>query len=273
MKQAVLALIVLLLLTPSASVFAQDDIYPEEGYPTLASMKVSAGWGFGRSRQLYGMNGNSEVWWSTGEGVKMNVALDLPLIQINVVNPDSLDFGLSTTPLVGLELEVGSGYLLSTGGTTNDAISNNVFITTRRTASYIPLTVGFNVRSSFGAGMPSVYIGVGGGVYIPAIYDEEVFVSSTHESSERKMNPPVPFGLHGSLGFELPLTYYPEDGNSMFDLFGELRLTEMSSYVYDYVVDGKKVGVRDDPEQRFLPIEQRSASNVSLAIGLKINFY
>lgn len=278
MKQAVLAFLAVLLLVPSADAFAQDDeFFPEEGYPTLVSMKVSGGWGIGRSRQLYGLNGNSEVWWSTGEGVKMNIALDLPILPINVVNPDSLDFGLSTTPLVGLELEVGSGYHLSTGGTTNDAISNNVFIATNRTTAYIPFTVGLNVRSSFGAGMPSVYIGVGGGVYIPAIYEEEVTNSTTRTSFERKMNPPVPFGLHGSLGFELPLTYYPEDGNSMFDLFGELRLTEMSSYIYDYVVNdengGTKVSTRSDPTQHYLPIEQRSASSVSFAFGVKINIY
>lgn len=278
MKRIVLVVILLLLLDlPSA--FAQEEeeeFFPEQGYPTLVSFKLGSGWGIGRSRQLYGFNGNSEVWWSTGEGAKINLALDLPIVPIEVVNPDSLEFGLSSTPLVGLELEAGTGYHLSTGGTTNDAISNNVFVTTKRTTAYVPVTLGLNARSSFGAGMPSVYVGVGGGIWLVAIYEEEVS-NSTGFSFKRKMDPPLPFGLYGALGFEIPLAFFPEDGNSMVDLYGELRLTEMSNYVYDYQVTGdggtSTVNSREDSNQLYLRQAQRSASSVALTLGFKVNIY
>jgi hypothetical protein len=279
MKRVLAALTALVLLIQPDHLFAQDEeeFFPEGGYPTLVSMKLSGGWGIGRSRQLYGMNGNSEVWWSTGEGVKMNAALCIPLLPIDVVNPDSMDFGLSSNPLVGLELEAATGYHLSTGGTTNDAISNNVFISTNRTAAYVPVTLGLNARSSFGAGMPSVYVGVGGGVWLVAIYEEEVRNSFTGQSFTRRMDPPLPFGLYGAIGFEIPLMYFPEDGNSMVDFFGELRLTEMSTYIYDYQVvsdDGiATVNMRNDPSLRYLTQEQRSASNVALSLGFKVNIY
>lgn len=280
MKRPFLYLLVVLMLAYAMPVMAQDEaeeFFPTEGLPTLVSIKTSSGWGIGRSRQLYGYNGTAPVWWSTGEGVKLNLALDLPLLPIEVVNPDSLEFGLSTTPLVGLELEAATGYHLSTGGTTNDALSNNVFVTTRRTTSYVPVTLGLNARTSFGAGMPSVYVGVGGGVWLVAIYEEEV----THNSGStftRKMNPPIPFGLYGALGFEMPLMYFPEDGNSMVDVFAEIRLVEMSNYVYEYqVVDGNggssRVDSQLDPSQLYMRQAQRSASNVGLSIGMKINIY
>jgi hypothetical protein len=279
MKRFILAIVALLLIELPSKTFAQDEgeeFFPEQGYPTLVSMKLGSGWGIGRSRQLYGFNGSSEVWWSTGEGVKINLALDLPIVPIDVVNPDSLDFGLSSTPLVGLELEAGTGYHLSTGGTTNDAISNSVFVTTKRTTAYVPVTLGLNARSSFGAGMPSVYVGVGGGIWLVAIYEEEV-TNSSGTSFKRKMDPPVPFGLYGALGFEIPLAFFPEDGNSLVDFYGELRLTEMSNYVYEYqVADAsgtRTIDVRSDANQLYLQNEQRSASNVALTLGFKVNIY
>jgi len=269
------------MATAVTPVFAQDegdegDYYPE-GLPTLISIKASSGWGIGRSRQLYGFNGSSPVYWSTGEGVKMNLALDLPLIPVDVVNADSIPGEPSAIPVVGLELEAATGYHLSTGGTTNDALSNNVFITTKRTTAYIPVTLGLNARSSFGPGLPSVYIGAGGGVYLVGIYEEQVSNSTGAPSFTRKMSPPLPFALYGALGFEIPLAYYPEDGNSMFDFFGELRLTEMSNYVYDYQVqsDGTSstLDPRTDPGMLYLKEFQRSASNVALSLGFKINIY
>src|SRR6476469_2909282 len=69
-----------------SNVFAQDDLEPLGSLPTLFSVKVSGGWGIGRSRQLVGMNGTSEVWWSTGQGAKMNIALALPIIPVDVVD-------------------------------------------------------------------------------------------------------------------------------------------------------------------------------------------
>jgi hypothetical protein len=276
MKKIIFAALAALLLELPSQAMAQeeDEFFPEQGYPTLVSFKIGGGWGIGRSRQLYGMNGQSEVWWSTGEGAKINLALDLPFVPIEVVNPDSLDFGLSTTPLVGLELEAATGYHLSTGGTTNDAISNNVFVTTKRTTAYVPVTLGLNARSSFGAGMPSVYVGVGGGVWLVAIYEEAVSNSSGNTFT-RKMDPPLPFGLYGSLGFEVPLAYFPEDGNSMLDMFGELRLTEMSNYVYEYQVSGSSTPLdpRTDASQLYMRQAQRSASSVALTLGFKVNIY
>jgi hypothetical protein len=279
MKKIIFALLALLLIELPSPAIAQDEeeeFFPEQGYPTLVSFKLGGGWGIGRGRELYGFNGNSEVYWSTGQGAKINLALDLPIVPIEVVNPDSLDFGLSTTPLVGLELEAGTGYHLSTGGTTNDAISNSVFVTTKRTTAYVPVTLGLNARSSFGAGLPSVYIGVGGGIWLVAIYEEEV-TRSTGSSFTRKMDPPLPFGLYGALGFEIPLAFFPEDGNSMVDMYGELRLTEMSSYVYDYqVIDDNgtiRVDPMNDPNQLFMRQSQRSASNVALTLGFKVNIY
>lgn len=279
MKKIIFALVAMLVIELPSITFAQDEgdeFFPEQGYPTLVSMKLGGGWGIGRSRQLYGMNGNSEVWWSTGEGVKINLALDLPIVPIDVVNPDSLDFGLSSTPLVGLELEAGTGYHLSTGGTTNDAISNNVFVTTKRTTAYVPVTLGINARSSFGAGMPSVYVGVGGGIWLVAIY-EEAISNSSGTSFKRKMDPPLPFGLYGALGFEIPLAFFPEDGNSLVDFYSEVRLTEMSNYVYEYQISDENgtraIDVRSDSGQLYLRNEQRSASNVALTLGFKVNIY
>ena len=58
---------------------------PLEGLPTLFSVRASGGWGIGRARQFYGYNGSDKVFWSTGQGVKMNLALDIPIVPIEVV--------------------------------------------------------------------------------------------------------------------------------------------------------------------------------------------
>jgi len=244
--------------------------------PTLFSVKASAGWGMGRARQLYGYDGTSEVWWSTGQGVKMNLALDLPLLPIDEV--DSAGSASGIVPVVGLELEAATGYDASTGGTTNDPTSGGFFQTTTRNASYIPVTLGLNARSNFGGGLPSVYIGAGGGVWIVGDYSENVSYSNDPSASfKRSMHPPIPFGLYGAIGFELPMMYDQNDANSMFDLFAEIRLTEMTSYIYDYDVTGGGQTVSQDPLRdptTLYPKDYaRSASNVALSVGFKYNLY
>ena len=267
-------LIAALLLITAGSAIAQDIDQPME-LPTLFSVKVGAGYGLGRARQLYGLDGTSQVWWSTGQGVKLNLALDLPIIPIDVV--DSLGSTSGIVPVVGLELEAASGYHLSTGGTTNDAIGGGIFQTTTRTSSYIPVTLGLNARTSFGGGLPSIYIGAGGGVWIVGTYEENVSYSSGASGFTRRMRPPIPFGLYGAIGFELPLMYNQDDANSMFDLFAELRLTEMTSYIYEYDVIGngatRSTDPLTDPTQPFPRDAARSASNVALSLGFKYNLY
>lgn len=284
LRQALFSFVLLasaIALMPQ-SLFAQDEPLdaPLEGLPTIFSVKISGGWGIGRSRQLYGYNGGSPIYWSTGEGAKMNLALDLPIIPIEVMNTDSFDIGYSKTPVVALELEAATGYHFSTGGTTVDALPGGNLQTTARSTAYVPVTLGLNARSSFGAGMPSIYIGAGGGVYLVALYSETV--TNTLDPTEnftRKMTPPLPFGLYGAMGFEFPLAYSPDDGNSFFDLFGEIRLTEMSNYVYDSQITKTNggavstVNTVDDHSLLFMNQAQRSASNVSITLGLKFNIY
>jgi hypothetical protein len=273
-RSSALALLATIAFVSNA--FAQDDAAPLGSLPTLFSVKVSGGWGIGRSRQMYGLNGTSEVWWSTGQGAKMNLALALPIIPIDVV--DSMGSNTGIVPVVGLELEAGTGYHLSTGGTTNEGIGGGFQATTRTTA-YIPVTLGLNARTSFGGGLPSVYIGAGGGIYLVGIYEENVSYSSSTNGFTRKMHPPLPFGLYGALGFELPLMYDPDDANSMFDLFAEIRMTEMSAYIYDYNVVNSETSstastsLQTDPTVTHLRDAQRSASNVSLSLGFKFNLY
>jgi hypothetical protein len=265
----------LIVIAWSTNAIAQDAEQPTGDLPTLFSVKASAGYGLGRATQLYGYDGNSPVWWSTGQGAKLNLALDLPILPIDVV--DSLGSNSGTVPVVGLELEAASGYDLSTGGTTNDPIEGGIQTTTR-TTSYIPVTLGLNVRSNFGGGLPSVYIGAGGGVWIVGDYEENVSYSNNASGSfTRKMSPPIPFGLYGAIGFELPLMYDPDAGNSMFDLFAEVRLTEMTSYIYSYDVTGggqtANTGPLSDPTLLYPKDEARSASNVALTLGFKFNLY
>jgi hypothetical protein len=270
LRRSVLILAALIGLWATAN--AQDDAGPLDGLPTLFSVKVSGGYGLGRSRQLYGYNGASQVWWSTGEGTKLNLALDLPIIPVDVV--DSFGGPRGLVPVVGLELEAATGYHISNGGTTNELVGTN-FQTTTRATTYVPVTLGLNARSSFGAGLPSVYIGAGGGVYLIGIYEERVTTGTT--GFTRKMHPPLPFGLYGAIGMELPILYDPDAGNSMIDIFTELRVTEMSNYVYDYdVVTENGVERREpvtDPQQPYPRTAQRSASNVSLSLGIKYNLF
>ncbi len=265
----------LIALASGTNAQAQDDQQLGD-LPTLFSVKASAGYGLGRATQLYGYDGNSAVYWSTGQGVKLNLALDLPILPIDVV--DSLGSNSGTVPVVGLELEAASGFDMSTGGTTNDPVSFGGIQTTTRTTSYIPVTLGLNVRSNFGGGLPSIYIGAGGGVWIVGAYQEDVsFSQDASGGFTRKMTPPIPFGLYGAIGFELPLMYDPDAGNSMFDLFAEVRLTEMTSYVYNYDVVQNGQTRSENPlfDQSLLyPKDQsRSASNVALSLGFKFNLY
>ena len=249
---------------------------PSFEQPTVLSVKLSGGWGEGRARQLYGYNGAQEVWWSTGEGAKMNLAIDLPLVPVDVV--DSIGSKSGVVPVVALELEAATGYHLSTGGTTNDAIAGSTIQTTTRTTSYVPVTVGLNARSNFGGGLPSVYVGAGGGVYLVGLYKEEVRYTDNTPGFTRKMSPPLPFGLYGAIGFELPLGYDVETANSTVELFGEVRVTEMTSYIYNYDVvapDGSSVKVTpaDDTKALALKDVMRSASNLALTLGIKFNIH
>ena len=258
--------------------FAQDE--GGGAQPTLFSVKASAGWGLGRSAQLYGYNGGSEVWWSTGQGVKMDLGLDLPLIPVNIV--DSAGSTSGTVPVVGLELEASTGYHLSIGGSTADPLSNGAVQGTTRTASFVPVLLGLNVRTNFGGGLPSVYMGAGGGVYLVGIYEEQVtFSNDASLNFTRQMHPPLPFALYGAMGLELPLLYDPDAGNSMLDLVTEFRLTEMSVYVYNYdIISASTTGPGltnlspgNDPNLLYQKGAQRSSSNVSLSIGIKYNLY
>ncbi len=267
---------ILIVLAWSTTGYAQDADQPSGDLPTLFSVKASAGYGLGRATQLYGFDGNNAVYWSTGQGAKLNLALDLPLLPIDVV--DSLGSNSGTVPVVGLELEAASGYDISTGGTTNDQVGDGQIQTTTRTTSYIPVTLGLNVRSNFGGGLPSIYIGAGGGVWIVGDYEEDVsFSNDPSQNLTRKMTPPIPFGLYGDIGFELPLMYDPDAGNSMFDLFAEVRLTEMTSYVYNYDViqNGQTTSQNPlfDPNLLYPKDQARSASNVALTLGFKFNLY
>ena len=265
-------------LIVASTIYAQaPDDQPLGESPTLFSVKASAGYGLGRDRQLYGYDGTSQVYWSTGQGVKLNMALDLPILPIDEV--DSLGSTSGIVPVVGLELEAASGYDISSGGTTNDPIGGGVFQTTTRTSSYIPVTLGLNVRSNFGGGLPSVYIGAGGGVWIIGNYEEDVNYSNNPSGGfTRKMHPPIPFGLYGAIGMEIPLMYDPDAGNSMFDLIAEVRLTEMTTYIYNYDVTsaGNTTVSEDplyDPTQLYPKDYARSASNVALSVGFKYNLY
>jgi hypothetical protein len=267
----------LMVLASATKLRAQDADQPQANpLPTVFSVKVSGGYGLGRATQLYGYDASTPVWWSTGQGTKLNLAFDLPLIPVYVV--DSLGSTSGTVPVVGLEFEFASGYDLSSGGTTNDPIgTGNVIQTTTRNSSYIPVTIGLNARTNFGGGAPSIYIGAGGGVWIIADYQEDVSYSNNSPGLTRTMHPSIPFGLYGALGFELPLMYDPNDANSMFDLFAEIRLTEMTTYIssYDVTSGGQTTTLtpQTDPSLLYLQDQARSASNVSLSLGFKFNIY
>ncbi len=260
-------------LSSVASAQDQGDVLaPDETstLPTLFSVKLSGGYGLGRGRQLYGNNGADKIFWSTGQGAKMDMAFDIPLLPIDLLNSDGEAYGPEKIPYVGLELEFATGYHLSIGGTTNDQLPSGGFVTTTRTSTYIPITLGFNARTSFGAGLPSVYIGVGGGIHIKGIYEDNISYSNSTQTANVSYDPPLPFELYGTIGMELPLLYSPEDGNSAIDLFAQLRLSEVTNYIYQYTYTPSSgtstvVKTTGDPA--------RTASNVALNLGFKINLY
>lgn len=269
----------LLVCLPLFQAAAQDEEPAAESYPTLFSMKISGGWGIGRARQLYGHNGGSDVYWSAGEGVKLDAGFVIPLLPVDVVNLDGEEFGPGRFPLVGLELEVGTGYHLSTGGTTFDTLSSNGgYMRTERTSSYIPVTLGFNARATLGPGLPSIFIGAGGGVHLRGIYRDNVTFTEMTTKFERRYDPPVPFAMYAVMGFELPLLYSPDEGNSFVDLFVQAKLIEATNYIYEYELrtNGGAAVVTDpskDPYLLFARESARSASSASLSLGFKINLY
>ncbi|MEP7234286.1 MAG: hypothetical protein ABI778_03220 [Ignavibacteriota bacterium] len=241
----------------------------EQPLSTLLSFKFSGGYGFGRARENYGVNGTSRVWWSTGQGWKMDAAIDVPLLPIDVINPNGDESEPERFSIVGLELEVASGYHISDGGTTNSGI-----VTTTRSYTYIPVTLGFNARASFGAGLPSVYVGAGGGVYLKGIYEENITTEHSAVVTKNTYDPPVPFALYGVMGLEFPLLYSPDDGNSAMDIFVQARLSEATNYIYKFTsttssptfsnttvvtVDNGGFGI--------------TASNVAFSLGIKFNIY
>jgi len=248
-------------------------IAPEESLPTLLSFRLSAGYGIGRARENLGTNGTDAVWWSAGQGVKLDAAIDLPLLPVEIINTGADENEPERYSIVGLEAELASGYHISGGGKFSTVISN-ISQTTTRTYTYVPITIGFNARVSFGAGMPSVYIGAGGGIHWKAIYEDNTSIANSSTSIRREYDPPVPFELYGQMGLEIPLLYSPDDGNSMLDLFVQARLSEATNYIYDYkqttssplgstttvvTVSGAGVG--------------ETASNVAFSLGLKYNLY
>ncbi|HYM21326.1 MAG TPA: hypothetical protein VEW28_10050 [Candidatus Kapabacteria bacterium] len=275
MTNRILNLIALIVLfaTITVPVFAQENgdvITPadEESHPTLFSVKLSSGYGIGRARQIYGFNGSDAVYWSTGQGVKMDMAFDVPLLPVEMINSDGEEYGPEKIPYVGLELELGTGYHISTGGTTVDGSSIGSTVT-KRLSTYIPITLGLNARASFGPGLPSVYIGAGGGIHIKAIYEDNISYSYSSETITRTYDPPLPFELYGALGIEVPLMYSPDDGNSALDLFGQVRLTEATNYIYQYTQtssSGSSTVVK-------LLGNTQAASNIAFSLGIKINIY
>jgi hypothetical protein len=260
--------------------FAQDETNESEpSLSTLVSFKFSAGYGFGRARQLYGIDASQNLYWSAGQGAKMDLGICIPLLPIDVVNLDGPDFGPERYPVVGLELELASGYHISTGGTTNDPLSNSSnFMTTRRKHSYVPVTLGFNARAALGAGLPSVFVGAGGGINIPAIYEDEISFSNSKLTYKRTYSPPIPFRMYGTIGVEIPLLYSADDGNSLIDLFIQGRLEEVTNYIYDFRLEGSdgtnSVIHPEDDALLLHPLDNnRSASSASLSLGFKINIY
>ncbi len=259
--------------------FPDGVLSPDESEPlyTLFSIKLSGGYGFGRGSQLYGKAGSEDIYWSAGEGAKMDMGLVVPLLPIDVVNLDGEEFGPERFPIVGLEMELASGYHISTGGTTNDETLGTV-MTTSRKYTYIPITLGFNARATLGVGMPSVFVGVGGGVNIHGIYEDRVSFSNSSTTYTRKYDPPIPFTIYGVMGFEIPLLYSAEDGNSMVDLFVQGRLEDVTNYIYDYRVNGSDgsqvvVSPKDDAFLINTTETARSASSASISLGFKINIY
>ncbi len=270
-SRLLLAAIVLIaaFATKAAAQEPGDLIDPNQSLPTILSVKISGGYGIGRARQLYGFNGSDPVYWSTGQGAKLDMAFDIPLLPVEVLNTDE-NAGPERIPYVALELEAATGYHISVGGNTSEQQSDGGIKSVQPTHTYIPITLGLNARASFGAGLPSVYIGAGGGVHIKGIYEDSVTYSNSPTKYVLTYDPPIPFELYGVLGMEIPLLYSAEDGNSPVDLFAQLRLSEATNYIYQYTQtssDGTSTVVKLNAG------EARTASNVALNLGIKINIY
>lgn len=249
----------------------------EEPLYTLFSIKLSGGYGLGRGSQFYGKSGTEDVYWSAGEGAKMDMGLVVPILPIDVVNLDGEEFGPERFPVVGLDMELASGYHISTGGTTNDEAMGTT-MTTKRKYTYIPVTLGFNARATLGVGLPSIFIGAGGGINIHGIYEDQISFSNSSTTYTRSYDPPIPFTLYGVIGFEIPLMYSADDGNSMVDLFVQGRLEDATNYIYDYRItssDGSLDVVRPGDDEFLLHTKEtaRSASSASVSLGFKINIY
>lgn len=258
----------------SINAVAQDqgDVLDPNANPdplyTMFSVKLSGGYAMGRARQIVGFDGGDAVYWSAGQGVKTDVAFDMPILPIEMINNDGEEYGPERIPYVGLELELGTGYHISTGGTSSDVVPGGV-MTTTRSHTYVPITLGLNARASFGPGLPSVYIGAGGGLHLKAVYEDHVSYSNSTVTEIRRYDPPLPFELYGAMGMEFPLMYSADDGNSLVDLFAQVRLTEATNYIYQYT---------DEPSNGPATVvkilgDARSASNVAFNLGVKINLY
>ncbi|MFI5264980.1 MAG: hypothetical protein ACHQM6_10735, partial [Candidatus Kapaibacterium sp.] len=231
-RLAAILLFSLSLVMFHSEVRAQGDILQpgdNESLPTILSIKVSGGYGFGRATQNLGTNGTSAIWWSAGQGEKMDAAIDIPLLPIEVINSDADENEPEKFSIVGLEMEFASGYHISEGGATTTGNQ-----TTTRKYTYIPITIGFNARATLGAGMPSVYVGAGGGIYLKGIYEDNIGTANSATTTKLAYDPPVPFALYGLMGIEIPLLYSPDDGNSMLDLFVQAKLSEVTNYIYKY---------------------------------------
>jgi len=253
---------------------AQGDVIQpgeNESLPTILSIKVSGGYGIGRARQLIGTNGTDEIWWSAGQGVKMDAAIDIPLLPIEVINSDAGDEEPDRFSIVGLEMEFASGYHISSGGTTATQTLGGLQTTTR-SYTYIPITLGFNTRATFGAGMPSVYIGAGGGVYIKGIYEDNISTAKTSNTTKNTYDPPIPFVLYGLMGLEIPLLYSPDDGNSMLDLFVQAKLSEATNYIYKYTTTTSSPTTSNTSVVNVTGYGA-TASNVAFSLGIKFNIY
>ncbi|MDP4219529.1 MAG: hypothetical protein Q8916_00230 [Bacteroidota bacterium] len=267
---AILLLSSILLVYSDSNAQTGDVIDPntDQSLPTLLSLKLSGGYGIGRARQDLGSNGTNPVWWSAGQGVKMDLALDIPLLPIEVINSDGDENEPQRFSIVGLEMELGTGYHISTGGVWTSGSE-----TTTPTYTYVPVTLGFNARATFGAGMPSVYIGAGGGVHLKAIYEDNTSIANSSTAIKKTYDPPIPFELYGLMGLEIPLMYSTDDGNSMLDLFVQARLTEVTNYIYKYTVTTTTPTTITNGVVIAGNGFGQTASNAAFSIGLKYNLY
>lgn len=244
-------------------------IAPEESNATILSFKLAAGYGIGRARENLGTNGTDAIWWSAGQGIKLDAAMDIPLLPVDIINSSGDENEPERYSIVALEAEVASGYHISTGGTFFSAGQ-----TTTRSYTYIPITLGFNVRAGFGAGMPSVYIGAGGGIYWKAIYEDNTTIANSSTTIRKEYDPPLPFQLYGQMGLEIPLLYSPDEGNSMLDLFVQAKLSEVTNYIYDYkMTTSTPTGTTTSVGTVSAVGQAESASNVAFTLGIKFNIY